>query len=908
METETDELDEFLANIFDDELNEVPNTSQPQPQEMGLQGGPGHGTSATTEAGTAQPVETAALLAPPKKNTPTSTPFPQWDVLLAGHPAHHTAANDALKIISPTRTRKITVDKLKEEIHKKLKRLNPNIPQPTFWIPADKMQHTVTANVTKLAAEDAWKVKSSELVAFTVGVGNETRYFFEASDVFVIHENESNGRRSQKRKAEDQPLVPVTTSRQFPGSLEEVASAAVRKGQEWATDANKKLCFTGFLEDLRKIKEWRAAVCLYPDCHPSHRAQHQRQLEELFVKLVNDCYLLMLDRARHLAGFSHGGSPPGGPDMPHGSNGANSNGSGSSGNSRGSGETNPQNGNGSSDTSSFGGSSQGFGGAAPRGCSHSNASWLVGAGCPAMADAGTDHTTEAPATLTSSMAPSKFLLNSISEEAVLEEMLEGINLASAGDDGKYRTISESPTSVSTVLEEKLQESVKAPNLTLDSSLIFQTKVRKNRTSYMSKERLARPLNLLQPTFGARLRSRDLSPAEAMNPPKENHMPDNHSATLYKAYTGPKELLTVLRSPDSDLRESASLPEIFLVRDLEHEGTKQAYALVPGIQPIDLSHSNRHRNWGCIFFGLIYGRKGFHEFLACDNPTYVAIKRLDKQAVQDSLARGDQENPYREVARMQELGDNVHVLGCIEFLEDEKFLYIVTLKACELGTLNHVISWGDPSDITKPARIHQIFSKILQILAYLERHGINHRDLSPDNFLFLTPDNLVVFDLAMSVRIPVNEESGQRCLIKPQGRCGTKPFMAPEIYANEEAYDGVATDLWGAAVILYCLLTNQKLYSEPHRRDPSYMYFVQARGLSSEPLNERAMGMLHRVNDLKANDGRAASVLKKWRDQAEAHQSLSDEAVSLLESLLATDPNERWTLAQAMESAFVQGFH
>lgn len=223
-------------------------------------------------------------------------------------------------------------------------------------------------------------------------------------------------------------------------------------------------------------------------------------------------------------------------------------------------------------------------------------------------------------------------------------------------------------------------------------------------------------------------------------------------------------------------------------------------------------------------------KGPREFQACAEPKFVAIKRLNKEAVRHYHKQGGQENVYREVALMQELGDNKHVLKCIEFLEDEKYLYIVTPKACEVGTLKDCIQWGDPDDESmEQARIQKIWCKILQILGYLEEHGINHRDISPDNFLFLTRNNLVVFDLAMSVKIPVNQETGQRCLITPQGRCGTKPFMAPEIYANREAYDGVATDLWGAAVILYCMLTNQLLYREPAVHDISYRYFVDAQG-------------------------------------------------------------------------------
>lgn len=67
-----------------------------------------------------------------------------------------------------------------------------------------------------------------------------------------------------------------------------------------------------------------------------------------------------------------------------------------------------------------------------------------------------------------------------------------------------------------------------------------------------------------------------------------------------------------------------------------------------------------------------------------------------------------------------------------------------------------------------------------------------------------------------------------------------------------------------------------------------------------------IGMLHRVRDLREQDpGLSSAVLKMWRDQAEAHQFLSEDAVTLLEHLLEPDPKKRWTRAQALESAYVQ---
>jgi len=215
--------------------------------------------------------------------------------------------------------------------------------------------------------------------------------------------------------------------------------------------------------------------------------------------------------------------------------------------------------------------------------------------------------------------------------------------------------------------------------------------------------------------------------------------------------------------------------------------------------------------------------------------------------------------------MQELGDNDHVLECIEFLEDETYLYIVTPRACNDGTLKDCIAWGDANEIMDPERSHAIFCKMLRILVYLEEHGIQHRDLSPDNFLFLPPspgqvagDNLVVYDLAMSVRIPVNPKTQHRALIKPQGAVGTYPFMAPEIYADG-IHDGVATDLWGVSVCLYCLLTNQLLYYHPCLQDISFCYFLHARGLSSEYQNARAMELMQQIDVRAATDARVESL-------------------------------------------------
>jgi serine/threonine protein kinase len=154
---------------------------------------------------------------------------------------------------------------------------------------------------------------------------------------------------------------------------------------------------------------------------------------------------------------------------------------------------------------------------------------------------------------------------------------------------------------------------------------------------------------------------------------------------------------------------------------------------------------------------------------------VAIKQLRRAVFRPLLDDDGPNNPYKEVAFLQELGDDVHVLTPIEALEDDEFLYIITPRG--LATLADTIPW-ETSQTLEPGRVRSIFRQLLEIQAYLLRHGVCHRDLSPDNFLFLTQDNLVVFDFGFSLRIPVDRRTGRRYLMEGQGLFGTPPYMAP----------------------------------------------------------------------------------------------------------------------------------
>mmetsp|Transcript_8830 Transcript_8830/g.23861 ORF Transcript_8830/g.23861 Transcript_8830/m.23861 type:complete len:154 (-) Transcript_8830:58-519(-) len=115
----------------------------------------------------------------------------------------------------------------------------------------------------------------------------------------------------------------------------------------------------------------------------------------------------------------------------------------------------------------------------------------------------------------------------------------------------------------------------------------------------------------------------------------------------------------------------------------------------------------------------------------------------------------------------------------------------------------------------------------------------------------------------------------RRLMKPQGVCGKHNYMSPEVFANREAFDGFAIDLWAAGVILYIMLTGFPPYDQASRTDQRF--------------------------DLIVN-GRLMDQLKNWEI------NLSDDAGDLMQKMLRLNPRERLTLAQVMAHPWIVNGH
>mmetsp|Transcript_27821 Transcript_27821/g.60808 ORF Transcript_27821/g.60808 Transcript_27821/m.60808 type:complete len:553 (+) Transcript_27821:21-1679(+) len=200
-------------------------------------------------------------------------------------------------------------------------------------------------------------------------------------------------------------------------------------------------------------------------------------------------------------------------------------------------------------------------------------------------------------------------------------------------------------------------------------------------------------------------------------------------------------------------------------------------------------------------------------------------------------------------------DHPHVARLFDVYETPKQMHLV-MECLEGGELFDRVSErktfpeGDAAEAV---------SQMLLSVNYLHKHGVAHRDLKLENFLYESraSDHLKLIDFGFSKAWDPN--------LKMQVSCGTLAYVAPEVLAKSYTSQ---CDLWSMGVITFILLGG-------------YMPFSGSQAVQTQKIS------------------RGQYVLKPER-----WNRVSQEAKEFVSALLQVSPQKRLTAAQALEHSWI----
>lgn len=256
--------------------------------------------------------------------------------------------------------------------------------------------------------------------------------------------------------------------------------------------------------------------------------------------------------------------------------------------------------------------------------------------------------------------------------------------------------------------------------------------------------------------------------------------------------------------------------------------------------------------------LGHGQFGY-TYVATDkaNGDRVAVKRIEKNKMVLPIAV---EDVKREVKILQELTGHENVVQFYDAFEDDSYVYIV-MELCEGGELlDRILAKKDSRYTEKDAAV--VVRQMLKVAAQCHLHGLVHRDMKPENFLFKSTkedSSLKATDFGLSDFIKPGK--------KFQDIVGSAYYVAPEVLKRKS---GPESDVWSIGVITYILLCGRRPFWD------------------------------------KTEDGIFKEVLRNKPDfRRKPWPSISNSAKDFVKKLLVKDPRARLTASQALSHPWVR---
>ncbi|TVR14181.1 MAG: serine/threonine protein kinase [Planctomycetota bacterium] len=191
-------------------------------------------------------------------------------------------------------------------------------------------------------------------------------------------------------------------------------------------------------------------------------------------------------------------------------------------------------------------------------------------------------------------------------------------------------------------------------------------------------------------------------------------------------------------------------------------------------------------------GTVFRVRGHHQ----GAETLAAMKVLNPRSARDKELRSRFE---REIHLCQNLS-HPGLVACLAVGEHQQLPYLV-MELVEGIPLDRVV---DRSGAMDPRKATALIAQVAEVLAYLQRHSIVHRDVKPENIMVDRSHRAKLIDMGFAKDRSSADAEVQQLTLEGTA-LGSPAYMAPE-QVRDSATATEATDCYGLGATYYHLVT------------------------------------------------------------------------------------------------------